>query len=52
MNNESNSKVKRINLTVKPEIDDLIRKIAIERGWKISMVIEKAVLNLEKNYGI
>lgn len=46
MNTESNIKVKRLNLTVKPEIDKLIRKIAKEKGWKFSMVIEQGVLKL------
>ncbi len=44
MTTQPDTKVKRLNITVKPEIDELIRKIAREKNWKIAMVIEQGIL--------
>ena len=36
--------VRRFNLTIKPEIDDILRKLAARTGLKMATIIERGIL--------
>lgn len=40
--------VKKINITIKPEIDIILRKISADTGLKMATIIEKGILLFNK----
>ena len=48
MNKPKDKLVRRFNVTIKPEIDSLLRNLSTRTGLKMATIIEKGILLFEK----